>query len=152
MVSFRAKVSKYGDRLLETIESTIREYSKTDKNSSSNDSTDSTKRRRDANKALNGNVGEDDDFTKSTGRSKKRASLGPNKDAKVYNSREMDCYNQCLDDDLDFDDSCHDLETNGPELKVEQDGEGRVLPSWSTPGNKVISSNHNVFQEYAMNS
>ena len=44
----RAKVSKYGDRLLETIETTIREYRGTDNrnSSSSNDSMDSMKRRR----------------------------------------------------------------------------------------------------------
>ena len=45
LASFRAKISKYGHRVLETIESTIKEYYKTDKNSrGSNDSTDTIKR------------------------------------------------------------------------------------------------------------
>ncbi|KAF2319851.1 hypothetical protein GH714_019616 [Hevea brasiliensis] len=148
----KAKVSKYGDRLLQTIESTIREYYKTDRNSSgSNDSTDSIKRRRDATRAPNGNVEEEDDFTKSTGRSKKRAAKLHNADTEVYNCRETD-HNQCLDDDLDFEDSYHDQETNGAEIEAEKNGAGRVLPSWLTPGNKIKSSNHNLFQEYAMNS
>ncbi|OAY39796.1 ATP-dependent DNA helicase Q-like 4A isoform X1 [Manihot esculenta] len=148
----KAKVSKYGDRLLETIESTIREHHNTDKNSSgSNDSTDSIKRRRDATRAAKLNVEEEDDFTKSTGRSKKRAAKLQNKDTEVYNARETD-QNQCLDDDLDFEDSCYDHETNGSAVEADKNGTGRVLPSWSTPGNKIKSSNHNLFQEYAMNS
>ncbi|KAJ4831782.1 hypothetical protein Tsubulata_040067, partial [Turnera subulata] len=132
----KAKVSKYGDRLLETIEATIREYYRTDKNdSSSNDSNDSGKRRREANKAPNG-VGEDDEFSKSTARSKRRA--GQKKDAGVSNpnkeNKEIDYQNRCLDDDLDFEDSYQDLETNYSELS----GTGRVLPSWSTtPGDKI---------------
>lgn len=152
LASIRAKVSKYGDRLLETIESTIREHHNTDKNSSgSNDSTDSIKRRRDATRAAKLNVEEEDDFTKSTGRSKKRAAKLQNKDTEVYNARETD-QNQCLDDDLDFEDSCYDHETTGSAVEADKNGTGRVLPSWSTPGNKIKSSNHNLFQEYAMNS
>ncbi|KAJ4825364.1 hypothetical protein Tsubulata_042955 [Turnera subulata] len=104
---FGAKVNKYGDRLLETIEATIREYYRTDKNgSNSNDSNDSGKRRREANKAPNG-VGEDDEFSKSTARSKRR--VGQKNDAGVSNpnkeNKEMDYQNRCLDDDLDFEDS-----------------------------------------------
>ncbi|KAJ4833966.1 hypothetical protein Tsubulata_048116, partial [Turnera subulata] len=123
----KAKVSKYGDRLLETIEATIREYYRPYKNgSSSNDNNDSGKRRREANKAPNG-VGEDDEFSKSTARSKRR--VGQKKDAGVSNpnkeNKEMDYQNRCLDDDLDFEDSYQDLETNYPELS----GSGRVLPS-----------------------
>ncbi|QHO59531.1 ATP-dependent DNA helicase Q-like 4A [Arachis hypogaea] len=45
-----AKVSNYGDQILETIENTINEYYKLDK--SSNGSADSAKRRRDANGGL----------------------------------------------------------------------------------------------------
>ncbi|KAI5593411.1 hypothetical protein BDE02_03G013400 [Populus trichocarpa] len=109
----KAKVSKYGDRLLETIESTIREYNKGDRNSSgSNESTDSIKRRKDARKALNGNMEEEDEFTKSTGRSKKRTATRQNKGSEVHNSMEPVSCNQFLDDDLDFKDSYHDLEAD----------------------------------------
>ncbi|KAI7992479.1 ATP-dependent DNA helicase Q-like 4A [Camellia lanceoleosa] len=55
-------IGKYGDRLLEAIEATFKEYNKTQKNcSGSNDSLDSTKTRRD-----------DDDSMGSIGPSKKR--------------------------------------------------------------------------------
>ncbi|KAG6780234.1 hypothetical protein POTOM_013088 [Populus tomentosa] len=109
----KAKVSKYGDRLLETIESTIREYNKGDRNrSGSNESTDSIKRRRDAIKALNGNMEEEDEFTKSTGRSKKRTATRQKKGSEVHNFMEPVSCNQFLDDDLDFKDSYHDLEAD----------------------------------------
>ncbi|KAB5563723.1 hypothetical protein DKX38_003777 [Salix brachista] len=109
----KAKVSKYGDRLLETIESTIREHSKADRNSSgSNESSDSVKRRRDASKAPNGNLEEDDEFTKSTGRSKKRTATRQNKVSGAHNSMEPVSCNRILDDDLDFNDSYHDTEAN----------------------------------------
>ncbi|XP_002530679.2 ATP-dependent DNA helicase Q-like 4A isoform X1 [Ricinus communis] len=148
----KAKVSKYGDRLLETIESTIKEYYKTDKNSSSsNGSNDSVKRRRDASRAPNGNAEEADDFTKSTGRSKKRVAKLQNKDTDIYTSRETN-NSQCLDDDLDFEDSCHDFETNGSAIEAGKNDAGRVLPSWSTPGNKVKSSIPNLYQQYATKS
>ncbi|KAJ6416185.1 hypothetical protein OIU84_004895 [Salix udensis] len=102
----KAKVSKYGDRLLETIESTIREHSKADRNSSgSNESSDSAKRRRDASKAPNGNLEEDDEFTKSTGRSKKRTATRQNKVSGAHNSMEPVSCNRFLDDDLDLNDS-----------------------------------------------
>ncbi|KAB5563726.1 hypothetical protein DKX38_003780 [Salix brachista] len=102
----KAKVSKYGDRLLETIESTIREHSKADRNSSgSNESSDSVKRRRDASKAPNGNLEEDDEFTKSTGRSKKRTATRQNKVSGAHNSMEPVSCNRILDDDLDLNDS-----------------------------------------------
>ncbi|CAK7357053.1 unnamed protein product [Dovyalis caffra] len=126
----KAKVSKYGDRLLETIESTIREHHKAERNSSSsNESTDSTKRRN-ASKSPNGNMEEDDEFTKSTGRSKKRAAMRQSKGSEVPNSVEPDYCNQFLDDELDFVHSYHDIETNGSEVKAEQNVTGRLLPSW----------------------
>ena len=84
--------------MLETIESTIREYNKGDRYSTgSNESTDSIKRRRDARKALNGNMEEDDEFTRSTGRSKKRIATRQNKGSEVHNSMEPVSCNQFLD-------------------------------------------------------
>ncbi|XLR59363.1 hypothetical protein HN51_013727 [Arachis hypogaea] len=58
----KAKVSNYGDQILETIENTINEYYKLDK--SSNGSADSAKRRRDANGGLDKNLKDDDELTK----------------------------------------------------------------------------------------
>ncbi|OWM84899.1 ATP-dependent DNA helicase Q-like 4A isoform X2 [Punica granatum] len=114
----KAKVSKYGDRLLETIEATIKEYYKTDnKNSSgSNDSTDSWKRRRDENRGPNLSF-EEDEFMKSTGRSKKRATM-----------KEED-FQDCLDD-LDFEDSDCNFEIDGSNPNPVKNIGGRVLPSW----------------------
>lgn len=130
----KAKISKYGDRVLETIESTINEFYKTDKNSSSsNDSNDSIKRRRDTNGDLNANQ-DDDDFAKSTGRSTKRAAKMQNKSDVVSISMEPNYYNQCIDDDPDLYD--YDFEMSGSDTKADQNNGGRVLPPWSTPGNR----------------
>ncbi|KAK6240973.1 hypothetical protein SCA6_006362 [Theobroma cacao] len=129
----KAKISKYGDRILETIEVTIKEHYKTDRNSSSsNDSNDSTKRRRDANGAPKANV-DDDDFTRSTSRSKKRTVKMQNNDGGAHSSKDPDYNNQCTGNDLDFDDyDDYGVESKCPEMKVHVDGMGRVLPSWST--------------------
>ena len=51
-------------------------------------------------------------------------------------------------DDLDFEDACYDLETNGSAVEAEKNGTGRVLASWSTPGSKV----KNLFQQYDVRS
>ncbi|KAJ7946603.1 DNA helicase, ATP-dependent [Quillaja saponaria] len=129
----KAKVSKYGDQLLETIETTIREYYKLDKNgSSSNDSNESVKRRRDANSELNAKL-EDDDFTKSTGRSKKRTLQTLNKNTEVCDSAETKYYNQLIDDDPYFD---NDFGNNELNTIGDRNGGGRVPPAWSS-GNVI---------------
>ncbi|KAJ4717333.1 DNA helicase, ATP-dependent [Melia azedarach] len=132
----KAKVSKYGDRLLETIESTIKEFYKTNRHSSSsNDSNDSGKRRRDENLPPHVNKEDDDDFTKSTARSKRRASKNQNKTEEVINYKEPESYNEYIDD-LDFEDCHYDFEMNGSATEPDQNNGGRVLPSWSKPGNR----------------
>ncbi|KAL5102496.1 hypothetical protein RYX36_006823 [Vicia faba] len=69
----KVKINNYGDRLLETIENTIYEYYNPDKNSSgSKGSSDSAKRRREANKDPDSNAEDDEVLIKSTGPSKKR--------------------------------------------------------------------------------
>ncbi|KAA8536559.1 hypothetical protein F0562_029037 [Nyssa sinensis] len=146
----KVRLNKFGDRLLETIEATIKEYYNTGINSSSNDSTDLLKRRRDTVGYSNPNSKDDNDFIESTGRSKKRVLKNQNKSADVIDYKDQEYNNRCLDVDLDFDDFCNDAEINGSDLKGDQNGAGRVLPSWSTPGNKVHSQNSNIFQEYAM--
>ncbi|TXG64064.1 hypothetical protein EZV62_011058 [Acer yangbiense] len=132
----KAKVSKYGDRLLETIEATIKEYYKTNRNSSgSNDSNDSIMRRRDENRTPNGYTEADDDYTKSTARSKKRIAKIQNQNAEVLHSKEPEVYSECLDD-VDFDDYNYNFEINGSAVKGDQNSGGRVLPPWSTSGNR----------------
>jgi bloom syndrome protein len=124
-------VSKYGDRLLETIEKTINEYYHTDKNSSgSKGSTDSTKRRREANRDPDSNAeGDDDDdsLIKSTGRSKKRTVRRQIKKAEIYDSEEEDYYHGCLDEDLD----CINIEDEALDKVTGTDAGGRVLPQWT---------------------
>ncbi|KAL0365036.1 UNVERIFIED_CONTAM: ATP-dependent DNA helicase Q-like 4A [Sesamum angustifolium] len=122
----KAKITKYGDRVLETIEATIRDYYKDKNSSSSNDSSDSKRRRH----ATNGS--NEDDFTESTGRSKKRLTKKQNQ---ASNSTDHACV--VIDDqfeDIDFDDNLFDVEVS----EVDQGSGGRVLPSWSTTGNEDI--------------
>lgn len=119
---------------METIEATIKEHNKTDKNgSSSNESNDSAKRRRNtigAPDANADNYGGDDDFIRST---TKRTVKRQNLDNEVYCSKETEnySYNQCLpdddDDEMEFDDFDYD-KLKRHEIRAE----GRVLPSWST--------------------
>lgn len=129
-VGCRAKVTKYGERVLETIEATIREYYKTEKNSgsSSNDSNESMKRRRDLGKVAQ-NSKDEDDFSEATGRSKKRTLT--KKNTNVESVEKEDPYEEFFDVDIDFDDSNLEMETNGSNLKVDVNDGGRVLPSWS---------------------
>ncbi|XP_020593878.1 ATP-dependent DNA helicase Q-like 4A isoform X2 [Phalaenopsis equestris] len=66
----KAKLLKYGDRVLETIESIIRERHRGSKNSSSSSDNDLTKRRRSS--ACRESAANDDDFDESSIQSKKR--------------------------------------------------------------------------------
>ncbi|CAK9175694.1 unnamed protein product [Ilex paraguariensis] len=128
----KVKIVKYGDRILETIEATIKEHYKGHKTNSSNDSNDSAKRRRDTIKASNGNFKDgEDDFFQSTGRSKKRILKKQTKCPEVIDYREPDYYEECVDEDLDFDDSNCNIGVNGSNIKIDRNGGGRVLPSWS---------------------
>lgn len=126
------KLSKYGDRVLETIEATIKEYYGAEKNSSgSNGSSDSAKRRRDGAKVSGGGSKDDGNFMESTGRSKKRVMKKPIVSPQIVNFSESDCYDDSLNDP-DFDGSNFDIENNVSDPPVNQNG-GRVLPSWSMP-------------------
>ncbi|XP_061337155.1 ATP-dependent DNA helicase Q-like 4A [Gastrolobium bilobum] len=128
----KTKVSKYGDRLLETIENTINEYYKLDKNSSgsgsgSKGSADSNKRRREAYGDPDANAEDEDAFTKSTGRSKKRTVKRQNKKAEMCDSADEDYYHGCLDEDLDFD----NIENDALDKLTCRNAAGRVLPQWT---------------------
>lgn len=126
---------------METIESTIREYYNKDKNSSSsNDSADSSKRRRDAAKDFK----DGDDIMENTDRSSKRATKTLKKRVELDNSKDPYYYDQCVDDALDFEDFSYDAEMNGSDSKPDQNGAGRVLPSWSK-----VEKKGDVFKGYA---
>lgn len=71
---------------------------------------------------------DDDEFTKSTGRSKKRTIKRQNKKSVVYDSAEEGCYKDCVDDDLDFD----NIENAALDEINRRNSEGRVLPQWTT--------------------
>lgn len=110
-------MAKYGDRVLETIEATIKEHYKEKGSSSSNDSTDS-KRRRDAINASNLS----DDFTQTTARTKKRMVKKQSKNSQAIDVDQFD--------DIDFSDDLFDVQVS----EVDNNNGGRVLPSWSTNG------------------
>ncbi|KAG6525426.1 ATP-dependent DNA helicase Q-like 4A isoform X1 [Zingiber officinale] len=134
----KAKVHKYGDRLLETIESAIAEYRKTSRNSSSssNDNTDGTKKRRSSGSSDPRN---NDDFSESTVQSKKRQARLVNEEsapsAAASNGR-------CIDIDLDG----YESEESVPAM---QGPSGRVLPKWSRSTSKSNSPRGDLFQQYA---
>lgn len=112
---------------METIEATINEYYKTNKkNCSSNESTDSGKKRRNGSNNSNGNSN-NDNFIDSTGRSKKRAVSRPSQPVKIIDYEELDDsdFMECVE----FMESV-DIENDGSRLN--QNSGGRVLPTWST--------------------
>lgn len=49
---------------------------------------------------------------------------------------EPDVYHQCIDDDDDVEFYDCDFEIGGSDIKADENGGGRVLPSWSVPGIK----------------
>lgn len=106
MVQFRVKINKYGDNVLQTIEATVRDYYKSDKTSSSgNDNTDSGKKRRNSINVQNGNSKDEEFFTESTGCTKKRVLKKQNKHAEVIDYRDLGYFDECIDGDLDFDET-----------------------------------------------
>ncbi|KAL5176217.1 ATP-dependent DNA helicase Q-like 4A [Glycine soja] len=124
----KAKVSKYGDQLLETIEKTVNEHYKLDNiGSGSKGSADSTKKRRVPNGNSDTNVEDDDAPTKSTGRSKKRTVKRQNRKGVIYDSPEEDYFQGCPDEDLDFD----IIEIDALDQVTCKNTAGRVLPQWT---------------------
>lgn len=154
----KAKLTKYGDRVLQTIEATINEYYRTDKtSSSSNDSNGSGKRRRDSTRLSSADFRNDNsDIIGSTGRLKKRALKSQKSSADINCIPiEQYSYDYFVDDDLDFDDSIHDINVKCSEAKSANQNEARrVLPSWSAaPGSgytdQCKDAAATVIQEYA---
>ncbi|GER26748.1 ATP-dependent DNA helicase Q1 [Striga asiatica] len=116
------KLMRYGDRVLETIEVTIREHNRDKNGTSSNDSSDSRKRGNDT--KVSSGTSNDDDFVESTGRTRKRLAKNQDKNLEpVY-----DAFHEF--DDIDFDDDLIDVEVS----EVVRVNGGRVLPSWPING------------------
>ncbi|KAK4339909.1 hypothetical protein RND71_041371 [Anisodus tanguticus] len=102
----KVKITKYGDRVLETIEATIRDHRKSAKTSGSgNDTTDSGKKRRNSVNVQNGNSKDEEYFTESTGRTKKRVLKKQDKPTEVVDYRDLGYFDECLDGDIDFDET-----------------------------------------------
>lgn len=96
--------------------------------SGSKGSADSAKRRRETNGDPDANAEDDDDaFTKSTGRSKKRTVKRKNRKAEVYDSAEEDYFHGLPDEDLDFD----VIEIDALDQVSCKNIAGRVLPQWT---------------------
>lgn len=119
----RIKVTKYGDRVLETIEATIKGHSNS---GSSNDSNDSGKRRREsANTIANAEFEEDDFAAESTARSKKKAPKKHRKQNEPpIDYADLGYFDEFMDADLE--------ENSDPQINGGNGG--RVLPSWRAPG------------------
>ncbi|GMH23928.1 hypothetical protein Nepgr_025771 [Nepenthes gracilis] len=131
----KAKVSKYGDRVLETVESTIKEYyKKSDKNSStgSNDSAESAKRRRESLKVSRASLKEDDDFMELNRRLRTRIiHESDDRSAQLSEAFEEENFSECIDADLDVADDCYEVQASGSNSDLKPSGSVRVLPSWS---------------------
>ncbi|KAG0499749.1 hypothetical protein HPP92_004440 [Vanilla planifolia] len=92
----KAKLHKYGDRVLETIESIIREQRQGCKNSSSNSDSDTTKRRRSS--LSMASLAKDDYFDESTIQSKKRVTMVGNDGKLMPDALNILSYNDRLID------------------------------------------------------
>ncbi|XP_056852506.1 ATP-dependent DNA helicase Q-like 4A isoform X1 [Raphanus sativus] len=116
----KAKVTKYGDRLLETIEATVNDYHGISKKEESMISPDSGKRRRDEN--ISPNVAEeDDDFAESSSQSCKKTVRSKSNEVLHGESVDGDGVGMVIEKlDFDFEDEDEDVSEIRPE--------GRVLP------------------------
>ncbi|ERM97820.1 hypothetical protein AMTR_s00118p00027960 [Amborella trichopoda] len=147
----KAKIKKYGDRLLETIESTLKEYHKSEKNVSGNyENIESYKRRRETSVTPTTNPLPNDDFFEDVSLSKKRVTdVDKNEIRDKFSSVaaekwDMDCRdagNKCV---IDLDDS---------EMTDDHHGQGgRILPTWLNPKSKPGGSTSPLFEDYAFRS
>ncbi|CAA0841508.1 ATP-dependent DNA helicase Q-like 4A [Striga hermonthica] len=117
------KLMRYGDRVLETIEATIRDHYGDKNGTNSNDSSDSRKRGNDT--KVSSGTSNDDDFVEITGPTRKRLAKNRDKNPEpVY-----DAFHEF--DDINFDDDLIEVEVG----EVDRVKGGRVLPSWLVNGN-----------------
>ncbi|XP_072962259.1 ATP-dependent DNA helicase Q-like 4A isoform X2 [Typha angustifolia] len=141
----KAKINKYGDRVIETIEATIREYQKTSKSSgsssSSNENMDAVKRRR-GSRGINPDAN-DDDFSESAVQHKKRVTKIGKTGKGLSETVSISTYDdRCMDLDLDG----HDMQNDGSKWN----NSGRVLPHWTKPGTAVYHTLVPEASEYLM--
>jgi bloom syndrome protein len=151
MLPFRAKVKKYGDRVLATIEDFLSQHPNPRRNSSGSGSNEHTeaKKRRGFTASYAGSNAEDD-FDERAVQSKKRAAKtrATKQGASVSDAASMVHGARCMDADLDgvevldLDDEL--CSTRKPVAS------GRVLPKWApakAKGGSVPPSN--LFQEFS---
>ncbi|KAG9444163.1 hypothetical protein H6P81_015503 [Aristolochia fimbriata] len=149
----KAKITKYGDRLLETIESTLKEYyQQTGTNGSiNNENADTVKKRRNLSSKIDRNLGEDDFIDSNDGLSKKRATKKAGR--KVINGFDnseilMDAH-RYPDYEPDFEEEVNVMEMERQSDPNMNGNGGRILPSWPKPGNNGGNPVGSLFQDYA---
>uniref|UniRef100_K3YPE6 DNA 3'-5' helicase n=1 Tax=Setaria italica TaxID=4555 RepID=K3YPE6_SETIT len=142
----KAKVKKYGDRVLATIEDFLSKHPNPRRNSSGSGSNEHTeaKKRRGFTASYAGSIA-DDDFEERTAQSKKRAAKTRSTKQGVSDATSMVHGARCMDADLDG------VEVLDDELCSIQKpvASGRVLPKWApakAKGSSVPPSN--LFQEF----
>ncbi|KAJ1277835.1 hypothetical protein BS78_04G033600 [Paspalum vaginatum] len=146
----KAKLKKYGDRVLATIEDFLREHPNPRRNSGggggSNEHSEAAKKRRGFTTSYVASNG-DDDFEERTAQSKKRVAKtrSTKQGASVSDAASVVLGARCMDADLDG------AEVLDEELCSVQKpvASGRVLPKWApakAKGSSVPSSN--LFQEF----
>ncbi|XP_068658889.1 ATP-dependent DNA helicase Q-like 4A isoform X2 [Aristolochia californica] len=136
----KAKITKYGDRVLEIIESTLREYyQQTGRNGSiDKENADTVKKRRNSTSKTDSNLGEDDFIESSDGLSKKRATKKAGR--KVVSEFDNSEISMNDNDRIHVEPDFEEL-VNAGEVERQSDPNlnrngGRILPSWSKPGNE----------------
>jgi len=151
MLPFRAKVKKYGDRVLATIEDFLSKHPNPRRNSSgsgsgSNEHTEAAKKRRGFTASYAGSNGEDD-FEERSVQTKKRPAKTRSTNQGVSDAASMVYGARCMDADLD---GVEVLELDDEQCSVQKPvASGRVLPKWAPAKAKSSSvPPSNLFQEF----
>jgi len=149
MLPFRAKVKKYGDRVLATIEDFLSKHPNPRRNSSgsgSNEHTEAAKKRRGFTASYAGSNGEDD-FEERSVQTKKRPAKTRSTNQGVSDAASMVYGARCMDADLD---GVEVLELDDEQCSVQKPvASGRVLPKWAPAKAKSSSvPPSNLLQEF----
>ncbi|GJM90164.1 hypothetical protein PR202_ga06420 [Eleusine coracana subsp. coracana] len=142
----KAKVKKYGDRVLATIEDFLSKHPNPRRNSSgSNEHTEVAKKRRGCTTTTASSNG--DDFEDRTVQSKKRAAKTRSTPKQAVSDAASMVHDRCLDTDLDG------FEALDDEVCIVQKpvASGRVLPKWKPAKAKLAKGSvpaSNLFQEF----
>jgi len=145
----KAKVKKYGDRVLATIEDFLSKHPNPRRNSSgsgSNEHTEAAKKRRGFTASYAGSNGEDD-FEERSVQTKKRPAKTRSTNQGVSDAASMVHGARCMDADLD---GVEVLELDDEQCSVQKPvASGRVLPKWAPAKAKSSSvPPSNLFQEF----